>query len=117
MAALLDDLAERGLLDNTLVVMMGEFGRTPKINGNAGRDHHGRANSVLRLRRGHSRRPGPGPDRRQRRRCPPSARSPRPTWPAVLYHKLGIDPDTKFEAPDGRPIRLVDCANPPRELL
>ncbi len=46
-AALVEDLTERGLIDNTLVVMMGEFGRTPKINGNAGRDHHGRANSVL----------------------------------------------------------------------
>ena len=44
-AALVEDLSERGLLDSTLVVMMGEFGRTPKINPNAGRDHHGRANS------------------------------------------------------------------------
>src|SRR5262249_18059180 len=47
MAALVDDLTERNLLDNTLVVMMGEFGRTPKINPNAGRDHHGQANSLL----------------------------------------------------------------------
>jgi uncharacterized protein (DUF1501 family) len=38
-SALLDDLYERGLIDNTLVVMMGEFGRTPKINGRAARDH------------------------------------------------------------------------------
>jgi uncharacterized protein (DUF1501 family) len=40
MAALLDDLAERGLLKNTLVVLATEFGRTPEINQNAGRDHH-----------------------------------------------------------------------------
>ncbi len=46
-AALVEDLTQRGLIDDTLVVMMGEFGRTPKINGNAGRDHHGRANSIL----------------------------------------------------------------------
>src|SRR6185312_16637987 len=39
LAALLDDLKERGLLDTTLVVWMGEFGRTPKINALAGRDH------------------------------------------------------------------------------
>src|SRR5262249_36867468 len=45
-AALIEDLSERGLFDNTLVVMMGEFGRTPKINPNAGRDHHGRSNSI-----------------------------------------------------------------------
>ena len=47
LSALVEDLSERGLLETTLVVMMGEFGRTPKINPNAGRDHHGRANSVL----------------------------------------------------------------------
>ncbi len=40
-AALMDDLTERGLLDETLVVVIGEFGRTPKINGNGGRDHWG----------------------------------------------------------------------------
>ena len=38
-AALIDDLTDRGLLDSTLVIAMGEFGRTPKINGNGGRDH------------------------------------------------------------------------------
>jgi uncharacterized protein (DUF1501 family) len=45
-AALLDDLADRGLLDETLVVVMGEFGRTPKINGGGGRDHWGSVLSV-----------------------------------------------------------------------
>ena len=117
MAALVEDLAERGLLDNTLVVMMGEFGRTPKINRNAGRDHHGRANCVLlfRARAFPAAWSWAGPT--------PAAISPaeRPVTPAdlasVLYHKLGIDPETKYEAPDGRPIRLVDGAKPPRELL
>lgn len=46
-AALLDDLGERGMLDTTLVVWMGEFGRTPKINGDAGRDHWPGCYSVL----------------------------------------------------------------------
>jgi hypothetical protein len=45
-ATLLDDLSARGLLEETLVVWMSEFGRTPKINGNAGRDHYGRCNSI-----------------------------------------------------------------------
>src|SRR5262249_61798845 len=45
-AALLEDLAQRGLLDETLVVCMGEFGRTPRINGRAGRDHWGYVYSV-----------------------------------------------------------------------
>ena len=47
LSALLDDLAARGLLEETIVVMMGEFGRTPRINGNAGRDHWGSCQSVL----------------------------------------------------------------------
>lgn len=46
MAALISDLKKRGLLDSTLVVWMGEFGRTPKINGRAGRDHYPRAFSM-----------------------------------------------------------------------
>jgi uncharacterized protein (DUF1501 family) len=47
LTALLEDLASRGLLDETLVVWMGEFGRTPKLNKNAGRDHWGFCQSVL----------------------------------------------------------------------
>ncbi|MDA1311782.1 MAG: DUF1501 domain-containing protein [Acidobacteria bacterium] len=46
-AALLEDLDQRGMLDTTLVIAMGEFGRTPKINNAAGRDHHGNAWSVV----------------------------------------------------------------------
>ncbi len=76
-AALVEDLGERGLLDDTLVVMMGEFGRTPKINGNAGRDHHGRANSVLIFGAGIAGRPGPRPHRRDRRRPGRAARDAR----------------------------------------
>src|SRR4029077_5214982 len=45
-SALLEDLADRGLLDDTLVVWMGEFGRTPKLNGGGGRDHWGHVFSV-----------------------------------------------------------------------
>src|SRR5262249_19227147 len=47
LSALLDDLHQRGLLEQTLVVVMGEFGRTPKINAAAGRDHWGSCQSVL----------------------------------------------------------------------
>jgi uncharacterized protein DUF1501 len=47
LSALLQDLADRGLLDETLVVVMGEFGRTPKINASAGRDHWGECASVV----------------------------------------------------------------------
>src|SRR5262249_18263608 len=47
LSALLDDLDQRGVLDRTLVVVMGEFGRTPRINAQAGRDHWGSCQSVL----------------------------------------------------------------------
>lgn len=115
LAALIVDLADRGLLDDTLVVMMGEFGRTPKINQSAGRDHHGRANSVLLA--------GAGlPAGLALGKTDDKGDSPvdKPVTPAdlahVLYTRLGIDPDHKFLAPDGRPLRLVEGANPPAEL-
>jgi len=116
-AALVEDLTERGLIHDTLVVMMGEFGRTPKINGNAGRDHHGRANSILLFGAGI-----PAGLVLGRTDAGGDAPVEHPVTPAdlawVLYHKLGIDPaTTRFEAPDGRPIRLVDEASPPRELI
>ena len=101
LTALLEDLSERGLLETTLVVMMGEFGRTPKINPNAGRDHHGRANSVLLFGAGL-----PGGLVLGRTDAQGDAPVERPVTPndlaSVLYHKLGVDPETKFDAP-GRP--------------
>jgi hypothetical protein len=115
-ATLIEDLSDRGLFDDTLVIMMGEFGRTPKINPNAGRDHYCRANSVLLF--------GAGiPGGLVLGKTDANGDSPveRPVTPndlaSVLYHKLGIDPDTQYETPDGRPLRVVDVYNPPRELL
>jgi hypothetical protein len=115
-AALIADLADRGLLGETLVVVMGEFGRTPKINDNAGRDHHGRASSVLLagggmpagLVLGATDAIGDLP-------------SDRPVTPndlaATLYTALGINPEHRFLTPDGQPIRLVDGGHAVAELL
>jgi hypothetical protein len=116
LSALLGDLDARGLLDTTLLIMMGEFGRTPKINGNAGRDHHGRANFALLAGAGM-------PQGLVLGRTDAKGDSPvdRPVTPAdiaaTLYHSLGIDPNLQFETPDGRPIRLVENGKPPRELI
>ncbi len=115
LSTLLTDLDERGLLDSTLVVMMGEFGRTPKINGNAGRDHHGRANCALLAGAGIPRGLVLG-------KTDAKADSPieSPVTPAdlaaTIYQTLGIDPEFKFTAPDGRPIRIVDNGKAPKAL-
>jgi hypothetical protein len=114
--ALVEDLASRGRLDQTLIVMMGEFGRTPKVNGNAGRDHHGRANFALLA--------GGGlPKGLVIGKTDPKGDSPidRPVTPAdlaaTIYTAIGIDPSYQFETPDGRPIRLVDGGQAVRELV
>jgi hypothetical protein len=115
-STLIADLDERGLLASTLVIMMGEFGRTPKINPNAGRDHHGRANCAILAGAGIPRGLVLG-------RTDAKADSPvdHPITPAdlaaTLFLALGIDPEHKIESPDGRPLRLVDNGKPPKELV
>src|SRR5437868_1500697 len=95
MAALLEDLQQRGLLDETLVVWMGEFGRTPKINRQAGRDHWGHVFSVA-LAGG----AGPGgkaigPSDRTGAN-PKKAAGKRRAWTARLSTALGMAPIPKF---------------------
>ncbi len=115
-AALIGDLEARGMLESTLVVMMGEFGRTPKINGNAGRDHHGRANSILMAGGGMPRGAVIG-------QTDETGDSPidRPITPsdlaASLFFALGIDPERRLATPDGQPIRLVKSGRPLPELM
>jgi hypothetical protein len=115
-SALLGDLEARGLLDSTLVVMMGEFGRTPKINPNAGRDHHGRANSLLLAGAGL-----PGGVVIGRTDETGDAPADRPVTPAdlaaTIFTLLGIDPNSRLLTPDSQPIRLVDGGEPLAELV
>ena len=116
MAALIRDLKSRGLLDDTLVVWMGEFGRTPRINARSGRDHFPRAFNVA-LAGGGIRggqvigATGDGG----------TAVTERPVTPKDLYQTiytaLGIDPEHENESLIGRPIKLVDEGEPVRELL
>jgi hypothetical protein len=116
-STLMDDLRGRGLLDSTLIVWMGEFGRTPKINNNAGRDHFpGAWTTVLAgggIKGGQAigRTSGDGLKVEER---PVSV----PDLLATVCHALGIDPRTQNVSNVGRPIRIADPdARPITEAL
>ncbi len=104
-SALITDLKERGLLDETLVVVMGEFGRTPKLNTAGGRDHWPRVFSAVLAG-------GGVPAGMVVGSSDATGESPhdRPVTPAdlahTIYRLLGIDPDLELRSADGRPIRV-----------
>jgi hypothetical protein len=113
--ALLDELADSGLLDETLVVVMGEFGRTPKINKSGGRDHWGSVFSVALAGAGiegqvigASDKIGAFPDERPVRP---------PDLAATILHLLGIDPHHEFLDPIQRPRLVTDSGVPLREIV
>src|SRR5207248_1282280 len=104
LSALLDDLRDRGMLARTLVVAMGEFGRTPKVNERAGRDHW--PDIFQALLAGGGIRGGQAVGATDREGV---AVADRPVTPqdllATVYHALGIDPTGDLVAPGGRPVR------------
>ena len=115
-SSLLTDLAERGMLDRTLVAVLGDFGRTPRINANAGRDHWNSCYSILLaggglkggLVYGASDRTGSVP-------------AERPVSPgdiiATLYHLLGVDPHMNIYDVLDRPHPLVPTGHVLNELI
>lgn len=116
-SALLEDLKDRGLLETTMVVGLGEFGRTPKINPAGGRDHHPGVWTILM---------GGGPIKGGRvvgasdelGYIPKT----RPTTPgeiaATIYQGLGLDPHHELPGPQNRPLPLVDYGlQPIKELF
>ena len=107
LSALLDDLADRGMLDDTLVVTMGEFGRTPKINANAGRDHWGPCGSVVFAGGGIPGGRVVGASDKIGSEPTDLAVAP-PDVVATIYHTLGIDPHGTMPDQFGRPIPLSD---------
>ena len=115
-AALVRDLRERNRLDRTLILWMGEFGRTPRINANTGRDHYPRAFSAALA----------GGGVRGGRVIGSTSDggndiANRPVGVADLFcsicHSLGIDPRKDNQTPIGRPIRIVDGGERVRELF
>ncbi len=114
-AALLDDLEVMGMLDTTLVLATGEFGRTPKLNPRGGRDHWPGVWSVLAA--GGGVRGGQAVGASDAHGAEPADRPIHPAEiVATVYHALGIDPRTPLPRPDGRPVPLVE-AKPILELF
>lgn len=110
LAALLGDLDDRGLLKETLVVVMGEFGRTPKLNANAGRDHWPRAFSVLLA--GAGVKGGMVVGKSDGRGESPAERPVSPADLArTIYTLLALDPDRELHTADGRPVAVNSSTN------
>src|SRR5205807_2498570 len=115
-AILVQDLYDRGLLEDVVIVMWGEFGRTPRINQSAGRDHWPSVMSALvaggGLRMGQA--VGASTARGERpldRRVTPAQLL------STLYHAIGIDPAQTVTDNTGRPRHLLDDRQPIAELL
>jgi Protein of unknown function (DUF1501) len=115
-ATLVEDLHERGLLKTTLVIALGEFGRTPKVNKDAGRDHWSNAMSVLFAGGGTPGGRVVGATDKRGYAAVERVLAPE-NFASTVYAKLGIDPGKLLYAPNGRPAHLVSDPTPIRELM
>jgi len=116
MAALIEDLSTRGLLDSTMVVLLGEFGRTPKINKDAGRDHWPHAMSVLMAGAGIPGGQVVGATDVKGYHASENVYRPE-DFAASLYTKMGIDPGQVLHTNTGRPVPLVNGGKLIKELF
>jgi hypothetical protein len=115
-AALVEDLKQQGMLERTLVIALGEFGRTPKINKDGGRDHWSNAMSVMFAGGGTPGGQVVGATDRQGYAAIERVLSPE-NFVSTIYRKLGIDPGKMLYTPEGRPVHLVSDATPILELM
>jgi uncharacterized protein (DUF1501 family) len=116
MATLINDLASRGMAENTLVICMGEFGRTPRINDAAGRDHHPRAWSVMLAGGGIAAGQVYGESDREGMTVADKLVTV-PDLFASLCHLLDLNAKKEFIAAAGRPLTLVDKGSVIPELF
>lgn len=115
-SALLDDLHQRGLLDETLVCYVTEMGRTPRINKWGGRDHWSRAMSIAFAGAGVPGGQVVGRTDREAADVVEACYTPY-DFAATIYRKLGIDSERRMVLPDGRPIDFTDGGRPIKELF
>jgi hypothetical protein len=114
-SALVQDLADRGMLDETLVVCLSEFGRTPKFNGRGGRDHWGPVFSIAIA--GGGIRGGMVHGASDRLGAQPRDGMVRPEdLTATIFHCLGYEPETEMREPQGR-LLAISKGNVVREIL
>jgi hypothetical protein len=115
-ANLIQDLHDRGMDKDVVTVMWGEFGRTPKINGGAGRDHWSPVMSAL-VAGGGLRMGQAVGSSSARGEYPKDRRYTVPQVLSTLYQALGIDPSMTFPNGSGRPMYILDDRAPVTELL
>ena len=115
-AALIRDLETRGMLKDTMVVMASEFGRTPKINGTAGRDHWPKVFSTVMA--GGGIKPGIvyGSSNSTASEPEDDAMGVE-DWATTMYNCMGIVADKELMAPGDRPIEIVDGGKVRKEIL
>ena len=114
-SALMEDLTERGMLDETLVAMYGEFGRTPKINPNKGRDHWGACQSVV-LAGGGIRGGQVYGSSDEHAAYPKTKPVSVEDLHATMFHSLGLSPDLEIHDTENRPYRISE-GQPIHELF
>jgi hypothetical protein len=116
LSALIGDLSDRGMLDSTIVYCAGEFGRTPKINKNSGRDHWARSMAVVLAGGGFKR--GYAHGTTDANGMAPHSEPVTPDdVSATMFHCLGIDPQTELTTASGRPIQLFREGKVVKKLL
>ncbi len=115
-AALVEDLHQRGMLESTLVIALGEFGRTPQVNKDGGRDHWSNAMSVLFAGGGTPGGQAVGATDKRGYAAVERVLSPE-NFASTVYAKLGIDPAKMLYMPNGRPVHLVSDPAPIHELM
>ncbi len=115
-SALIEDLDQRGMLNDTLVVITGEFGRTPRINTKGGRDHWGRL-CTLAMAGGGLRMGQVVGESSDRVEVPATTPIKPQDVMATVFKMYGIDPRVQFMSNQGRPTYMIEDGNPIAELV
>src|SRR6185437_4323711 len=115
-SALIVDLDQRGMLDSTLVVLMGEMGRTPRVNNDAGRDHWSMAQSVVFA--GGGVKPGQALGATDKMAAYPTTEPVSvPDLVHTIFGQMGIDTSKVYHTPQGRPVPIVDGGKTIKDLV